>query len=161
MSTGLRHISFNSLENSLDLHGVKGPKEGKREFFTFMWESIQNNVSKVEVITGRGAHSNLPEGEYGILSKSLPSWIKEKSWIETTVKKCTLSCYGGRYIIELKTKDEFPRDWVDLLPFSIKTKLREDAKRKSKTFCRCFRNQKYKDKFIIRNGLSEALYEMN
>ena len=137
------------LENVLDLHGAKSAAQAKDQFFKFMKTSIKHNLSELKIITGRGSHSNLPEGEYGVLSKSLPSWIKQAGWIQRKVKKCNLSHYGGCYTIFLQTAEKLTEYQIRTLPLEKKWRLRESAKATSKSFKRCFRNQKYGSKFSI------------
>lgn len=143
----------------LDLHGVKGAKEAKEEFFVFMKDSIKKGLSEVKVVTGRGAHSNLLEGEFGILSKSLPSWIKQAGWIQSKVKKCNLSCYGGCYTIFLKTREDLTKIQAETMPWDKKARLRAKAKAESKSFKGCFRNRKYGSKFIIAAQYQHFIFE--
>ncbi len=134
-------------KDSLDLHGARNAAHAKEVFLSFMRTVLENNLSKVIVITGRGAHSNLKSGEYGVLSTSLPSWIEEEIWLKKKVKHCDLSSYGGRYTINLHINHKAAEGKPSSMSLEQHTKQREKDRKEAASQKQQFRKMKHKPNF--------------
>ena len=133
--------------NFLDLHGLRF-HEARKEFLKFMKEALRNNVQKVTVITGRGAHSNLKDGEYGILSRSLPQWLKEGNGLKKHIKHCDLSAYGGCYTFILRINPDIPPMSAFIPPKQQHAHNRSVCRQKANLRNQHFRKMKHRPNFL-------------
>ena len=73
----------------LDLHGLT-LEEAFEEFTGFIYEAYTNNLSKVEIITGKS----------GQIRKEFPYWSENNHQIKTV----TPSWHGGSYEVKIQKK---------------------------------------------------------
>jgi DNA-nicking Smr family endonuclease len=72
-------LNFSNSVSKLDLHGVESTKHAYSIFLDFMYRAIEENISEVEIITGRGVHSKIP-GK-GVLVRLLPNWLRSNKFL--------------------------------------------------------------------------------